>query len=71
MPESRTGRLRRFFKEVSVEMQKVTWPTKEELWSSTLVVLVTTAILTVFVGVVDFGMKTLVQLLLGFAGGMG
>jgi preprotein translocase subunit SecE len=71
MPESRTGRIRRFFKEVGVEMQKVTWPTKEELWSSTLVVLVATVILTVFVGLIDLGMKTVVQLLLGFAGGLG
>ena len=43
-----------FFSEVRTEMQKVTWPTREELIGSTAVVLVTMALLSTFIGVADF-----------------
>ena len=46
-----------FFAEVSAEMQKVTWSTREELMGSTSVVLMTMLILSVFIGVVDFVMS--------------
>ena len=43
-----------FFQEVRGEMQKVTWPTREELMGSTAVVLTTMFILSAFIGVADF-----------------
>ncbi len=43
-----------FFQEVKVEMQKVTWPTREELIGSTAVVLMTMLILSTFIGAADF-----------------
>ena len=43
-----------FMSEVRAEMQKVTWPTREELIGSTGVVLMTMLILSVFIGVSDF-----------------
>ena len=46
-------RLRNFSKDVRVEASKVSWPTRQELRDSTVVVIVTVAIVTVFVGVVD------------------
>ena len=46
-------RLRNFIKDVRVEASKVSWPTRQELRDSTIVVIVTVAIVTVFVGVVD------------------
>ena len=46
-------RLNSFLKEVKVEARKVTWPTREELWESTLVVLVTVAIISAFIALVD------------------
>jgi preprotein translocase subunit SecE len=45
--------LRNFIKDVRVEATKVSWPTRQELRDSTVVVIVTVAIVTVFVGVVD------------------
>jgi preprotein translocase subunit SecE len=42
-----------FVKEVQVEATKVSWPTPNELRDSTIVVIVTVVILTVFVYVVD------------------
>lgn len=42
-----------FIKEVKTELGKVAWSTKQELMSSTMVVISVTAILTVFIGIVD------------------
>jgi preprotein translocase subunit SecE len=42
-----------FFTDIIKEMKKVTWPKKEELRESTLVVLVTSLIFAVFVYVID------------------
>ena len=46
-------RLNEFSKDVLVESRKVSWPTRNELRDSTLVVIATVIIVTVFVGVVD------------------
>jgi preprotein translocase subunit SecE len=57
-------RLRKFLKEVRVELTKVTWPTMSELRGSTFVVIVTVLILTIFIGLVDLGLSRLMALLL-------
>jgi len=46
-------RIREFFKEVRIESSKVSWPTRNEVRDSTIVVIVTVMIVTVFVGAVD------------------
>jgi len=53
-----------FVFEVRAEMQKVTWPTREELVGSTMVVLMTMLILSTFIGVADFFMSLLLRVLL-------
>jgi len=53
-----------FFREVRAEMQKVTWPTREELINSTAVVLVTMFILSTFIGVTDFLLAHFLKLVL-------
>jgi preprotein translocase subunit SecE len=50
----RTG-ARQFLKEVRLELSKVDWPTRHELVSYTIVVLVTVTVLTAFV----FGLDSL------------
>jgi len=47
------GKIIKFFKEVRAEMNKVSWPTKSELIGSTIVTVVVTLIVSVFIGVVD------------------
>jgi preprotein translocase subunit SecE len=47
------ARVREFYDEVKWEMGKVTWPTKDELKSSTSVVLLLLGIITVVVYVFD------------------
>ena len=53
-----------FISEVRAEMQKVTWPTREELVGSTGVVLMTMLIISVFVGCADFVMSLLLSIFL-------
>ena len=53
-----------FFREVKAEMQKVTWPTREELMGSTAVVLMTMLILSTFVGITDFILANSLKLIL-------
>jgi preprotein translocase subunit SecE len=48
------GRVRTFFREVRVEMKKVTWPTRKELLKSTGVVIVAVVIAAAFIGVFDY-----------------
>ena len=47
------ARTREFLKEVQVESTKVSWPTRNELRDSTVVVIVTVLIVSVFIGIVD------------------
>jgi len=54
-----------FFKEVKQELDKVVWPSREELLGSTGVVIVTTLILAAFIGSVDFVLSILLRILLG------
>lgn len=48
-----TERIRTFFKEVQVEIRKVSWPTRNELRDSTIVVIATVLIVAAYVGAVD------------------
>ena len=50
---SSTERIRTFFKEVQVEIRKVSWPSRQELRDSTLVVIATVLIVAAYVGAVD------------------
>ena len=60
------GRMRTFFREVRVEMSKVTWPPRKELITSTGVVIVAVIIAGVYIGVWDFIWNMIVR-----AGGLG
>ncbi len=48
-----TNQVRDFIKEVQVESTKVSWPSRNELRDSTIVVIVTVLVVTAFVFVVD------------------
>ena len=45
--------IKKFGNDVVTEMKKVSWPTKDQLRESTIVVLVVSAIITTFVYLVD------------------
>ena len=56
---------RQFLKEVRLELKKVDWPTRRELVSYTVVVLVTVVVLTSFVFALDLGFSKVIVRLLG------
>jgi preprotein translocase subunit SecE len=43
-----------FFGEVRAELVKVSWPARKDLIGASLLVVVVTAILTIYIGVLDF-----------------
>jgi preprotein translocase subunit SecE len=53
-----------FFTDVAKEMSKVTWPKKEELRESTIVVMVSCLVIAGFVYVVDFVVSTVLRTIL-------
>ncbi|MBU0985711.1 MAG: preprotein translocase subunit SecE [Proteobacteria bacterium] len=50
-----------FLREVKVELKKVTWPTRKQTMSSTLVVIILVMIISIFLGVVDMGLSSLIR----------
>ncbi len=48
-----------------VELKKVTWPTPKQTLASTSVVIIVVIIVSVFLGVVDFGLTKIIKLVLG------
>ena len=54
-------KISKYLGEVSQELSKVSWPTREELYGSTAVVLVLCLVLSMFI----FGVDTLLNRLLG------
>ena len=53
-----------FFREVKVELKKVTWPTRKQTTGTTIVVIIFVFILATFLGLFDFGLSKLVQIVL-------
>jgi preprotein translocase SecE subunit len=45
--------LTEYIKDVRIEMSKVSWPTRQELRESTLVVIVMVIVISIFIGIVD------------------
>lgn len=54
----------KFIGQVNTEMRKVSWPTRAELTSSTIVVLVSTLFLAVFIGICDLVLSRVVNFLI-------
>jgi preprotein translocase SecE subunit len=53
---------RQFFGEVSAELKKCAWPTRPELFDSTLVVIISVGLLGGFVAVCDLVLRELIRL---------
>ena len=47
-------KIQKFISEVTVELKKVSWTTRHELFESAKIVLVSSAVLGVFIGCADF-----------------
>jgi preprotein translocase subunit SecE len=55
------SRARRFLAEVRNEMARVTWPTRREVYATTLVVILTSIFFGLYLGTVDLLLNNLMQ----------
>ena len=55
--------IRDYTRDVGAELRKVSWPTRDELRDSTVVVIVTVLLVAVFIGIVDQILNRAVALL--------
>jgi preprotein translocase subunit SecE len=53
-----------FLREVRVELKKVTWPSRKQTIGSTVVVIILVMIISLFLGLVDFGLSNLIRVVL-------
>ena len=58
------GKTSQFLSNVKGELQKVTWPTRKDTYSSTVVVIVLVIAVAIFLWLVDSALSTLIRLLL-------
>lgn len=54
-----------FLEEAKTELKKVTWPAPKQALASTSVVIVLIIIISIFLGLIDFGLAKLARLVLG------
>jgi len=62
-------KISKFLNDVYQELGKVAYPSKQELIGSTIVVVVMSVIVSMFIGAVDFILKELVNVLIKLASG--
>jgi preprotein translocase subunit SecE len=60
---------RRFLVEVRSELGRVTWPTSREVWATTVVVILVSAVFGIYLYAVDLGLSKLVGSIIERFGG--
>ncbi len=55
-----------FYGDVKTELKKVTWPSKKEVYATTLIVIITVFFFGIYLFVVDFFLQNIVQRIFGF-----
>ncbi|MEW5724929.1 MAG: preprotein translocase subunit SecE [Thermodesulfobacteriota bacterium] len=58
-----SAKVRQFFREVRVELRKVTWPSRKETMASTSVILVVVFLVALYLGAVDIILSRALKLL--------
>jgi len=53
-----------FLREVKIELKKVTWPSRKQTVGSTVVVIILVVIISLFLGLVDFSLSSLMRIVL-------
>ena len=57
--------LKNFIREAKAELKKVTWPTRRQIWYWTIIVIVFTLCVSLYLGLIDFLLAWLFRMLLG------
>lgn len=58
-------KLTKYYKETAAELRKMTWPTKDELIGSTIVTIVVSLIVAIFIGLVDRVLQAGINIIFG------
>lgn len=58
------GKIQKFFSEVTVELKKVSWSTRQELVDATWIVLLSSLFLGIFIGCTDFVLSKFLGLII-------
>lgn len=59
--KEKIDQLVQFLREVRMEVKKVTWPSRQETMASTVVVLLVSIAVAIFLGVMDLGLAHMVS----------
>ncbi len=62
-------KVKKYLKETAAELRKMSWPTRQELIGSTVVVVVVSLVIAIFIGIVDRILVYAVKAI--FGGGVG
>lgn len=54
-----------FFREAKIELKKVKWPTRKELMAVTMMVIILVIVVSLYLGVLDYGFIKLIKNLVG------
>jgi preprotein translocase subunit SecE len=54
-----------FLQQTKEELAKVTWPTWNEVWQATVVVIIATFFTASFIALCDFGISSLLRIVIG------
>ena len=52
------GRAKRFLSDVRAELGRVTWPTRREVWATTVVVILTSMLFGIYLYTIDLSLST-------------
>lgn len=63
------GRLRRYLAEVRTELTRVTWPSRKEVWATTLVVILTSIFFGLYLFLIDIALSSSVKRIFQLFGG--
>ena len=58
------AKVQKFFMEVAAELKKVSWPTRQELWDSSWIVLFSSFLLGIFIASSDFALSQLIKIVI-------
>jgi preprotein translocase subunit SecE len=64
------NRITRYVKAVRAEIRKVTWPSRQEVFRLSAIVVVVMVIMSIFMAVVDFAFSRLMQAIISLGAGL-
>jgi len=59
------SKIKIFLFDAKIELKKVTWPSRKQTIASTSVVILVVFVVSMFLGIVDFGLAKIIKLVLG------